>query len=61
MMEIVCKTLKGVKALETYDKEGQINKSTGLHILGPCIGRHMDGIYVVICLEELRQELSFVV
>ncbi|KAF6148349.1 hypothetical protein GIB67_025568 [Kingdonia uniflora] len=26
MMEIVCKTFKGVKALETYDKEGRINK-----------------------------------
>ncbi|KAF6162518.1 hypothetical protein GIB67_003064 [Kingdonia uniflora] len=54
MMAIVCKTLKGVKALETYDKEGRINKSTGLHMLGPSIGRHMDGRYVVIWLEELR-------
>ncbi|KAF6145319.1 hypothetical protein GIB67_002343 [Kingdonia uniflora] len=54
MMAIVCKTLKGVKALETYDKEGRINKSIGLHMLGPSIGRHMDGRYVVIWLEELR-------
>ncbi|KAF6144250.1 hypothetical protein GIB67_024477 [Kingdonia uniflora] len=46
MMAIMCKTLNGVKALETYDKEGQINKSTGLHMLGPSIGRHMDGRYV---------------
>ncbi|KAF6168192.1 hypothetical protein GIB67_011577 [Kingdonia uniflora] len=59
MMAIACKTLKGFKALETYDKEGRINKSTGLHMLGSSIGRHMDGRYVVICLEELRQELSF--
>ncbi|KAF6157069.1 hypothetical protein GIB67_041530 [Kingdonia uniflora] len=61
MVAIMCKTLKGVKALETYDKEGQINKSISLHMLGPSIGRHMDGRYVVICLEELRQELLFVV
>ncbi|KAF6174683.1 hypothetical protein GIB67_008738 [Kingdonia uniflora] len=54
MMEIVCKIMKGIKALETYDKEGRINKSVGLHMLGPSIGRHMDGKYAAICLEELR-------
>ncbi|KAF6136814.1 hypothetical protein GIB67_030099 [Kingdonia uniflora] len=47
MMAIVCKTLKGVKALETYDKEGRINKSTGLYMLESSIRRHMDGRYVV--------------
>ncbi|KAJ0039188.1 hypothetical protein Pint_22609 [Pistacia integerrima] len=39
MFAIVCKTYEGVKALETYDKEGCIIKSSGLHGLGASIGR----------------------
>nr|GMC98593.1 protein DEFECTIVE IN MERISTEM SILENCING 3-like isoform X1 [Ipomoea batatas] len=31
MLAVVCKTYDGVLALETYDKEGLINKSSGLH------------------------------
>ncbi|KAK9147249.1 hypothetical protein Scep_006006 [Stephania cephalantha] len=54
MMAIVCKTREGVKALETYDSEGEINKSTGLHGLGSSIGRHVDGRFLVISLEDLR-------
>ncbi|CAL5344151.1 unnamed protein product [Camellia sinensis] len=54
MLAVVCKTYDGVKALETYEKDGSINKSTGLHGLGTSIGRHLDGRFLVICLEELR-------
>ncbi|KAJ4726666.1 Defective in meristem silencing 3 [Melia azedarach] len=54
MLAIVCKTLEGVKALETYDKEGLIIKSSGLHGLGTSIGRAIDGRFLVICLENLR-------
>ena len=56
MLAIVCKTYEGVKALETYDNEGCINKSSGLHRLGASIGRAMDGRFLVICLENLMQE-----
>lgn len=56
MLAIVCKTYEGVKALEIYDKEGFINKSSGLHGLGASIGRSLEGQFVVICLEYLRQE-----
>ncbi|XP_043707843.1 protein DEFECTIVE IN MERISTEM SILENCING 3-like isoform X2 [Telopea speciosissima] len=54
MLAIVCKTYEGVKALELYDREGEINKNAGLHGLGSTIGRPMDGRYLVICLENLR-------
>ncbi|KAK7282562.1 hypothetical protein RIF29_11454 [Crotalaria pallida] len=54
MLAIVCKTYEGVKALEMYDKEGFINKSSGLHGLGASIGRALDGRFQVICLESLR-------
>lgn len=54
MLAIVCKTSDGVKALETYDKEGHINKILGLHELGASIGRPLDGRFLVICLEKLR-------
>ncbi|XP_057452576.1 protein DEFECTIVE IN MERISTEM SILENCING 3-like isoform X1 [Lotus japonicus] len=54
MRAIVCRTYEGVKALEMYDKEGCINKSSGLHGLGPSIGRPLDGRFLVICLESLR-------
>ncbi|KAB1201815.1 hypothetical protein CJ030_MR8G020062 [Morella rubra] len=42
MLAIVCKTYEGVKALETYYKEGCIKKSSGLHGLGASIGRTLD-------------------
>ncbi|XP_060212087.1 protein DEFECTIVE IN MERISTEM SILENCING 3 isoform X2 [Lycium barbarum] len=54
MLAIVCKTYDGVKALETYDKESHINKTSGLHGLGASIGRPLDGRFLVICLEKLR-------
>ncbi|KAF6136173.1 hypothetical protein GIB67_001582, partial [Kingdonia uniflora] len=38
MMAIVCKTLKGVKALETYDKEGRINKICFPFFCRPYVG-----------------------
>lgn len=54
MLAIVCKTHDGLKAMETYDKEGLINKSSGLHGFGASIGKHLDDRYLVICLENLR-------
>ncbi|KAF3432813.1 hypothetical protein FNV43_RR23915 [Rhamnella rubrinervis] len=54
MLAIVCKTFEGVKALEIYDKEGSISKSSGLHGLAASIGRSLEGQFVVICLENLR-------
>ncbi|KAJ6969467.1 protein DEFECTIVE IN MERISTEM SILENCING 3-like [Populus alba x Populus x berolinensis] len=56
MLAIVCKTYEGVKALETYDKEGQINKDSGLHGLGASNGKELDGRFLVFCLENLRHE-----
>ncbi|XP_058095892.1 protein DEFECTIVE IN MERISTEM SILENCING 3-like [Magnolia sinica] len=54
MLAIVCKTYEGVKALEMYDRDGMIDKSAGLHGLGPSIGRPVEGRFRVICLEDLR-------
>eukprot|EP00258_Populus_trichocarpa_P010591 XP_002318428.3 protein DEFECTIVE IN MERISTEM SILENCING 3 isoform X1 [Populus trichocarpa] len=54
MLAIVCKTYEGVKALETYDKDGQINKGSGFHAVGASIGKELDGRFLVICLENLR-------
>lgn len=56
MLAIVCKTYEGVKALEAYDNEGCINKTSGLHGLGASIGRTLEGRFIVICLESLRHE-----
>lgn len=54
MTAIVCNTYEGVKALEAYDQEGIIKKDVGLHGLGPSIGRHMEGRFLAICIEDLR-------
>ncbi|KAK1277028.1 hypothetical protein QJS04_geneDACA019614 [Acorus gramineus] len=54
MLAIVCKTYEGVKSLEIYGKEGMIDKTAGLHGFGPTIGRHLNGRFTVICLEQLR-------
>lgn len=56
MMAIVCKTLESVRALETYDTESNIIRSSGLHGLGASMGRPLDGRFLVICLENLRYD-----
>lgn len=55
MLAIVCKTNEVVEALEMYNIEGQIDNSAGLHGLGLSIGRPLDGRFLVISLQELRQ------
>ena len=56
MLAIVCKTYEGIKALETYNQDGCIDKTSGLHGIGASIGRSLDGRYLVICLESLRYQ-----
>ncbi|XWS61334.1 hypothetical protein CRYUN_Cryun07bG0117500 [Craigia yunnanensis] len=54
MLAIVCKSYEGIKAWETYNQDGCIDKTSGLHGLGASIGRSLDGRFLVICLESLR-------
>lgn len=54
MLAVVCKNHDCVKALEAYDREGFISKTSGLHGLGASIGRPLDGRFLAICLENLR-------
>ncbi|KAL5221125.1 hypothetical protein ABZP36_025838 [Zizania latifolia] len=54
MLGVVCKTYDGVKCLETYDKEGIIDKRSGIHGLGRSIGKFLDGRFTVFCLENIR-------
>ncbi|KAL0403237.1 UNVERIFIED_CONTAM: protein DEFECTIVE IN MERISTEM SILENCING 3 [Sesamum radiatum] len=51
---VVCKTYEGVKALEAYNKEGSIDKSSGLHAFAASIGRPLADRFLVICLEDIR-------
>lgn len=60
MLALVCMTYDGVKALESYDKEGCINKSSGLLGLGTAIGQILEGRYNVICLENMRYVCMYV-
>ncbi|KAE8723187.1 Protein DEFECTIVE IN MERISTEM SILENCING 3 [Hibiscus syriacus] len=59
MLAIVCKTFEGVKALETFNKDGCIDKTSGLHGIAASIGRSLDGRFIVICLESLRSRLLY--
>ncbi|XP_042004027.1 protein DEFECTIVE IN MERISTEM SILENCING 3-like isoform X3 [Salvia splendens] len=54
MLAVVCKSYEGVKNLETYTKDGLINKGSGIHEFAASKGRHLDGRFHVICLENLR-------
>lgn len=54
MLALVCMTYDSLKSLESYDKEGSINKSSGLHGLGASIGQTLEGRFNVICLEHVR-------
>lgn len=55
MLAIVCRTYEGVKALEKYDAEGNINNTSCLHGAGSSAGKRINGRFLVICLEDLRQ------
>lgn len=60
MLAIVCRTYDCVKALERYDEEGNIkssSKETCLHGVGSSMGKRINGRFLVICLEDLRQVL----
>uniref|UniRef100_A0A0A9D559 Protein DEFECTIVE IN MERISTEM SILENCING 3 n=1 Tax=Arundo donax TaxID=35708 RepID=A0A0A9D559_ARUDO len=54
MLALVCKTFDGVKGLEKYDKDGVIDKSSGVHGLGRSVGKFLDGRFTVFCLENMR-------
>ncbi|KAI9073249.1 hypothetical protein K1719_044771 [Acacia pycnantha] len=54
MLAIVCKTYEGVRAIEMYDDECNIDKSSGVHGLGSSLGRCLSDRFSVICLEYLR-------
>ncbi|RCV23423.1 hypothetical protein SETIT_5G005100v2 [Setaria italica] len=54
MLALVCKTYNGVKGLEKYDKDGIIDKSSGIHGLGRSVGKLLNGRFTVFCLENLR-------
>ncbi|XP_052192866.1 protein DEFECTIVE IN MERISTEM SILENCING 3-like isoform X2 [Diospyros lotus] len=54
MLAVVCKTYSSVKALETYETDGSIIKTSGLHGLGASLGRPLDGRFIAICLENLQ-------
>ncbi|KAL8217881.1 hypothetical protein R6Q57_021254 [Mikania cordata] len=54
MMSLVCITYDGIKTLATFDKDGSINKSSGLYGLGTAIGQPLEGRFNVICLENMR-------
>lgn len=54
MLAVVCKTYEGVKALEAYNKEGSIDKNSGLHAFAASIGRPLADRFLVICLEDIR-------
>ncbi|KAK9122123.1 hypothetical protein Syun_019740 [Stephania yunnanensis] len=57
MLAIVCKSNEGIKHLEPYDQKGKMNKSIGLHGgLGSSFSKPLDDRFLVICLEDLRQE-----
>lgn len=57
MLAVVCKSYEGVKTLETYTKDGLINKGFGIHEFAASVGRHLDERFHVICLENLRYVL----
>lgn len=58
MLAVVCKSYEGVKTLETYTKDGLINKGFGIHEFAASMGRHLDDRFHVICLENLRYVLA---
>lgn len=54
MLALVCKTFDGVKGLEKYEKDGIVDKSSGVHGLARSVGKLLDRRFTVFCLENLR-------
>uniref|UniRef100_A0A494G8F5 Uncharacterized protein n=1 Tax=Solanum lycopersicum TaxID=4081 RepID=A0A494G8F5_SOLLC len=61
MLAVVCKTNDGLKALQTYDMKGLMNKSCGLHGIESSIGRPLDHRYLVIYVENIRFKRRLVI
>ncbi|KAE8675586.1 hypothetical protein F3Y22_tig00111659pilonHSYRG00132 [Hibiscus syriacus] len=59
MLPLVFKTYECIKALETYNYDGCIDRTSGLHGLGAAIGRSLDDLFLVISLESLRPCAGF--
>ncbi|EXB83888.1 hypothetical protein L484_023495 [Morus notabilis] len=47
MLAIVCRTYEGVKALEKYDEEGNINSTSSLHGAGSSAGKRINGLNLI--------------
>ncbi|KAL6627114.1 hypothetical protein ACP70R_030840 [Stipagrostis hirtigluma subsp. patula] len=56
MLALVCKTYDGVKQLEKYDKDGTIDKTSGVCGLGQSVAKFLDGTgrFTVFCIENMR-------
>ncbi|KAG2326853.1 hypothetical protein Bca4012_035758 [Brassica carinata] len=54
MLALVCKDYDSVKGLESYDSQGNVDRTAGLHGLGSSIGRTVEGHFDAISLENLR-------
>ncbi|KAG6513045.1 hypothetical protein ZIOFF_023352 [Zingiber officinale] len=55
LMAVVCKTYESVMALEKYNKDGMIERRSGLNGLGLSVARNIQARYLVYCIENLRQ------
>ncbi|XP_020581694.1 protein DEFECTIVE IN MERISTEM SILENCING 3-like [Phalaenopsis equestris] len=54
LLAIVCKTVDGVEALESYEEDGTVDRNAGFHGIAPTIGRTLSGRFHVYCLQNMR-------
>ncbi|KAJ8536892.1 hypothetical protein K7X08_035293 [Anisodus acutangulus] len=54
MLAVVCKSRAAARALENYQMDGNVNCASALDIFAAKLGISINGLYLVICLEDIR-------
>ncbi|XP_071686179.1 structural maintenance of chromosomes flexible hinge domain-containing protein GMI1 [Rutidosis leptorrhynchoides] len=54
ILGVVCKSYQDVSLLETYEANGQLNRTHALHMLARELGQSINGRYLVLCIEDIR-------
>lgn len=54
MLAVVCKSYKDVHLLESYEKNGRLNRKRALHMFATAMGKSVNGRYHVLCIEDIR-------
>ena len=54
MLAVVCKSYDAARALEQYERNGEVDCKLGLHAEATALGKSISGRFLAVCLEDIR-------